>query len=71
MGALLQRSSLPLEGDDDPEVRSAVRKTRQPGNPTFDIWMYVWAVRKTGSVLGPVHDLTRPRPKVLMFPSRP
>lgn len=70
MGALLQRSSVPLEGDSEPDFRSAVRKTHQPGNPTFDIWLYVWAVRKTGSVLGPVHDLAPPRRKVLMFPSR-
>ena len=70
MGALLQRSSLPLEGDDDPEVRGAVRKSQQPGNPIFDTWFYVWAVRKTGSVLEPVHDLTRQRAKVLAFPAR-
>jgi hypothetical protein len=24
---------------------------------TFDIWLYVWAVRRTGSVMAPVHDL--------------
>ena len=70
MGALLQRSSLPFAGDSDPEVRGAFRKTLQPGNPTFDIWLYVWAVRKTGSVLGPVHDLTPLRAKVFAFPSR-
>jgi hypothetical protein len=68
MGALPQRSSIPLAGDSDPELRGAVRKTLQPGNPTFDIWLYVWAVRKTGSVLGPAHDLVRPLAKVLAFP---
>jgi hypothetical protein len=70
MGALLQRSSIPLAGDSDPEVRSAVRKTLRPGNPAFDIWFYVWAVRKTGSVMGPVHDLALTRAKVLTFRSR-
>ena len=70
MGALPQRSSLPFVGDGDPEFRGALRKSLQPGNPIFDIWLYVWAVRKTGSVLGPVHDLTHPRAKVLAFPSR-
>ncbi|HUK86730.1 MAG TPA: hypothetical protein VLT85_03620 [Terriglobales bacterium] len=70
MGALLQRSSIPLAGDSDPEVRSAVRKTLQSANPIFDTWFYVWAVLKTGSVMGPVHDLPSQRVKVLTFPSR-
>jgi hypothetical protein len=70
MGALLQCSSIPLAGDSDPEVRSAVRKTLQSANPAFDNWFYVWAVRKTGSVMGPVHDLLSQRVKVLTFPSR-
>lgn len=25
--------------------------------PNFDVWLYVWAVRGTGSVFAPVHDL--------------
>ena len=71
MGALPQRSSIPFAGDNDTEFRGGLRKSLQPGNATFDLWLYVWAVRKTGSVMGPVHDLARPPAKVLTFPSRP
>lgn len=59
MGALLQHSSSPLAEHNNSAVRGAVRKIFQPGNPTFDTWLYVWAVRNTRSVLEPVHDLTR------------
>ena len=60
MGAATQRSIIPLASD-TPEFRKAGPRLVKPENRTFDIWLYVWAVRKTGSVMVPVHDLNQLR----------